>query len=188
MQLPHAQALGRRWRGRRRSHGHPWWAEADKPWLEKADAHHLAVEALDADDGLARDDVRKRTGRPGRPRQKWYPPAWDGLEPSLAEAARDTWASRRLCLSEAGARLRLLGRLRGLVHGHQIEHELAQLVLTPKDAQSVSQLFYGPKPALIPPPALNPAFDDVQLTRRRLLRGTLFFYRLSSSICFELKS
>ena len=61
------------------------------------------------------------------------------------------------------------------MHGHQIEHELAQLVLTPKDAQSVSQLFYGPKPALIPPPALNPAFDDVQLTRRRLLRGTLFF-------------
>ena len=62
------------------------------------------------------------------------------------------------------------------MHGHQIEHELAQLVLTPKDAQSVSQLFYGPKPALIPPPALNPAFDDVQLTRRRLLRGTLFFF------------
>ena len=62
------------------------------------------------------------------------------------------------------------------MHGHQIEHELAQLVLTPKDAQSVSQLFYGPKPALIPPPALNPAFDDVQLTRRRLLRGTLRFF------------
>ena len=32
------------------------------------------------------------------------------------------------------------------MHGHQIEHELAQLVLTPKDAQSVSQLFYGPNP------------------------------------------